>query len=172
MKRDWLWDRDVTLGKIKKIFGNPSDPEYVRWAALLLSRKNIPREVFSEYLNKLDFCRHWLQIKRRMRKDFWNNPRIEFWQAVYESLLGRYKGKKIFIRQKRKVHDELCREAGDSVRNLRLERGFTQKVLADRLGVSQQLVSRIENGYENISLVTLGNIFKKFGVKIKLTMER
>lgn len=172
MKRDWLWDRRASLRKIKKIFGNPDSPEYIRWASLLLSRKNVPKEVFSEYLNPLDFYRQWSKIKRRMKKDSWNNPRIEFWQAVYENLAEKYKGKQILIRQKKEIPNELCREVGNLVKSLRQGKGFTQKAIAGRLGVSQQLISRIENGYENISLVTLVNIAEKLGVKVKLTMER
>lgn len=172
MKRDWLWDRRTSLRRIRQIFGNPDSPEYIRWAALLLSRKNIPKEIFSEYIEPLDFCRRWPQIKRLMRKDSWNNPRIEFWQAVYENLMQRYKGKQILIRQKKGVPNGLCREAGDLVKNLRIKSGITQEDLAHRLGVSQQLVSRIEKGYENISLVTLGKIARQFAVKVKLMMER
>lgn len=173
MRRDWLWDRRTSLRKIRRIFKNTQEPEYDRWAALLLSRKNVPKEVFREYLDPIDFCRKWIQIKRIMRKDSWNNPRIEFWQAVYENLLEKYrgKGKQILIRQKKKIRDELCRKVGKLIKNLRKKMGFTQKILAEKLGVSQQIVSRIEKGYENISLVTLGNIAKKLGVRVRIKFE-
>jgi hypothetical protein len=82
MEKDWLWDRKISETTLKMVFKNPFDPQYIKLVTLLLSRKNIPREVFGDYTNPLDFCRNWNKIKREMRRDSWNNPRIEFWQAI------------------------------------------------------------------------------------------
>ncbi len=47
---------------------------------------------------------------------------------------------------------------------LREKMGWTQAGLAKRMGVSQQLISRIESGAENISLETLVKFFDILGV--------
>jgi len=79
MNKDWLWDRNISPKQAQKILGNPEHPKFIALAALLLSRKNIPREVFRDHLKPRDFCCYWNEIKKRMRKDAWQSPRIGFW---------------------------------------------------------------------------------------------
>ena len=45
---------------------------------------------------------------------------------------------------------------------------LTQKQLADKLGVKQQLVSRIESGANNITLDTLIRILTALGIALKV----
>ena len=53
---------------------------------------------------------------------------------------------------------------GDNIRTLRLEKGMTQKEIADRLFVTAQAVSRWENGEVEPSLSTITELAKIFGV--------
>lgn len=57
MKRDWLWDRKISLTKAKKILTKPDHPKFIALAALLLSRKNNPKEVF-QILSPDHFCQN------------------------------------------------------------------------------------------------------------------
>jgi len=43
--------------------------------------------------------------------------------------------------------------------------GFSQKELAQKLRISQQIISRIESGRENISLLTLEKVAAALGKK-------
>ncbi len=168
--KDWLWDRKVNISEVKSILKNPNSREFVVFASLLLARKNNPREVFKEYLDPLLFCRHWQKIKGRMRKDKWNHERIIFWQEIYNKLKNRYRTQGIVFREKKgEVKGVICEKAGKMIRDIRKEEGLSQKALADKLGVSQQLISRIENGKENISLITLDNILRALGRELKIT---
>lgn len=171
MNRDWLWDRKISEKHALRILREPQHPQFISLSSLLLSRKNSPQEVFRNYLKPENFCRHWTEIKRSMRKDAWNNPRIEFWQAVYERLLEKYrvKGTKIFPKRKTKVTNEFCLLVGEKIKLLRKQRNLTQKMLAERLNISQQMISRIESGRENISLITLRKIIDELGAKILIT---
>ena len=47
---------------------------------------------------------------------------------------------------------------GDSMTEARLKRQMTQKALAEKMGITSMLVSRIENGHSNITLKTLQRI--------------
>ena len=167
--RDWLWDRNIPLKKAKNILKHPFNKRFANLAALLLARKNNPQEVFKAYLKPGDFVTNWNSIKRDMRKDDWNNPRIEFWQAIYEKLRKKL-GKRGLPVQKRgeypKSRKELCQLVTDKIRAVRKERGFTQGEIAKRLGISQQLISRIESGKENVSLLTLKKIVDGLGAKL------
>lgn len=167
MNRDWLWDRNISAADARKILSNPEHPKFIPLAALLFSRKNVPGEVFRGYMEPRYFCRYWNKIKQRMRKDAWGSPRIGFWQAVYEKLLEKYRGTAL-VRAKAEPISEFCLSIGSRLKLLRKQRNLTQCQLADRLEVSQQLISRIESGRENISLLTLKKITDKLGARIEL----
>lgn len=107
-----------------------------------------------------------------MRKDKWASQRIIFWQAIYEKLFERYRKKGIkFKERKEEVRDDLCKEAGEEIRRIRKEKGLSQKALAKKLGISQQLISRVEKGKENISLITLKNMVKVLGKKTRISFR-
>lgn len=169
MKRDWLWDRKVSLKDAKKILKNKNHKDFIFLASLLLSRKNEPKEVFKEYIEPIVFCKFWSKIKKNMRKDKWANQRIIFWQAIYEKLREKYKEQGIKIKEKSKiVSSELCLRVGEQIKNIRKDQSLSQKALAKKLGVSQQLVSRIEKGRENVSLNVLNDIIRVLKKKINI----
>ena len=172
MSRDWLWDRRISDYKVKHILSNPTDKEFISLAALLLTRKNSPPEVLKKYISPLIFCRFWPRIKKRMREDSWNNPRIEFWQAIYEKVLEKLRGKGVSIKLKRqKKTDKLFAEIGNQIKKMRLEKGMTQMDLAKKLNISQQIISRVEKGRENLSLDTLRKFATQLGGKIRLEIK-
>ncbi len=168
--QDWLWDKNIPLSKIIKILKDEGDLQFVEIAALLLSRKNTPKEVFDQWLGKKCFCRNWLKIKKKMRKNAWNDPRIIFWQAVYEKTLKMYKEKGIVIRSVKSVSepDSLCFEVGSALKETRKKYGLTQKELAQKLKISQQVISRIESGKENPSLITIKKIADALNMKVSI----
>ena len=171
MKKDWLWDRRLSITKVKGILKDPDSPRFVEFAALLLSRKNIPKEIFGLYVTPLVFCKNWHRIKRQMRKDRWNDPRIEFWQQIYNVLLDKYRKKGVIIRETKKIYiDPLCKHIGNQIRKIRKQKKLTQVELAKKAGISQQIISRIERGEENISIATLKGITNALKVKVNLKL--
>lgn len=167
----WLWDRKTSDAEARKILKNPGSGKFITLAALLLSRKGGPKEVFKHYLDPLIFCKHWNHIKREMRKDKWDEPRIVYWQAVYEVLSEKYRKKGIVFRKEvPQIKEPLCRETGKRISDIRREQNLSQKELAKKIGVSQQLISRIEKGGENISLVTLANIAHALNKKVEISL--
>lgn len=161
LKRDWLWDKKISIEKARAILKKPNDGHFLSLAGTLLSRKNTPKEVFKYYLKPINFVRNWPGIKRQMRKDNWNDPRIEYWQAIYEAVKEKYEKKGVSFKKEiffAGIKDVFCKTIGDKIRSARKEKGYTQSVLAAKLKISQQIISRIENGRANISLVTLKKI--------------
>ena len=169
-KTNWLWDRKIGEQKAKIILNNPKNKHFLSLAGILLSRKNTPKEVFKNYLKPIDFLQNWQKIKKQMRKDSWANPRIEFWQAIYEKLREKYKKNGVLNREicPVKPKNEFCGAIAEKIKAIRKQKGITQSSLAKKLKVSQQMVSRIEKGKENISLLTLKNIVDGLGAKLHL----
>ena len=167
-KKDWLWDRKTSIAEAKKALKNPQNEKFILMASLLLARKIDAQEVFKEYINPLLFCKYWLEIKKRMRQDKWAQDRIFFWQAIYEKLLEKYQKKGIsFKKHKEIIKDELCEAIGHKIQAIRKEKLLSQKELAHKAHLSQQLVSRIERGEENISLITLKKLSSALDRKIE-----
>jgi len=171
MKDNWLWDRKMRDAAAKKILKAPDSAKFVDLAALLLARKNEPREVLKDYLDPLVFCRYWPRIKRKMRQDRWGEPRIIFWQAIYEKLADRYRERGVIFKKEDSIKEPLLAETGTKIKEVRHRLGHSQKALAKKMGVSQQLISRIEKGGENVSLVTLTNIARAMGKRVEIVFE-
>ncbi|MDP2921575.1 MAG: helix-turn-helix transcriptional regulator [Candidatus Omnitrophota bacterium] len=171
MKKDWLWDRKISISESKKILKNPEDVKFILMASLLLAREADPGEVFGDYLDPIIFCKNWQKIKRRMAQDKWANPRIIFWQAIYEKLLDKYRKEgTCFIRNKDVTPmDSACVAIGREIRKVRKEKGLSQDEIAEKAGVSQQLISRIEKGRENISLITLKKISGALNRRVEIS---
>ena len=169
MTADWLWDRKISAAQAKKILNSPEHKDFILLAALLFARKNNPKEIFNVYIKPSVFCAYWAVIKKRMRRDKWNEPRIIFWQAIYENLKERYRKQgKMFRKGRAVAKDPLCENTGREIRDIRRGMGLSQKDFAKKIGVSQQLISRIEQGRENVSLGTLDNISRALGKELRI----
>jgi DNA-binding XRE family transcriptional regulator len=169
--RDWLWDRKISLRQARQVLREPANDNFLSLAGLLLARKNTPQEVFRHYLRPQDFLLNWRRIKIEMRKDNWNNPRIAYWQAVYDKLRVKYKKKISSLgraAEAAKARNEFSRKIGERLRAVRRQKGLTQSEVAKRLKVTQQLISRVEKGGENISLRTLQNIVNGLGASLNV----
>jgi DNA-binding XRE family transcriptional regulator len=167
MKKPWLWNINKTEAEVKKILADPGHEGFVHYAALLFSRHTgLPKEIFPEYIRKEDFCRYWPAIKRRMRKDKWNDERIPFWDGVHDYLVREFKKKGVmFPKGKRQeaVRDPSREKAARQIRDRRRAQKMTQAELARKMGVKQQFVSKIESGTQNLSMSTLEKINRCLG---------
>lgn len=68
------------------------------------------------------------------------------------------------VQGRRWVAKSFLADEGDTVRTLRLRRGWSQSQLASELGTSQSHVARIERGTENLSLDTCRRLCSALGV--------
>ena len=155
-----------------KILKNPKGERFVEIAALLLSRNNAPKEIFDRYLDKTIFVQQWARIKRQMRKNTWNDPRIIFWQAVYKKLAFEFKEKGVSIRltrQEEKI-DTLSQGIAEKIKTCRQDLDLTQNELAQKIGISQQIISRIEKGHNDMRLLTLEKIAQGLGKEVSIEL--
>ena len=160
MSKAWQWDVRRSDEEIRRILKNPKDSNFLHYAALLLARSNVPKEVFGGYLNKEHFCREWQNIKRRMRKDKWDLGRIQFWEEIYRHVKEDLKAKGLVLRRpvSQPAENSLRVRMGRRIKGARRLKKMTQADLAQGSHLTQQFVSRIEQGVENVSLDTLERI--------------
>ncbi len=160
MNPDWLWDRKISIAKIQKILKDPQGERFVEIAAILLSRNNAVKEVFEEYLDQETFVKNWNRIKRQMRQNAWNDLRIIFWQAVYGKLADGLKKEGIAIRpaKQQEEPDGLSQHIAQLIKESRQGMNLTQSELAERIGISQQIISRVEKARADVRLLTLEKI--------------
>lgn len=169
MAADIFWDRKTTKQEAQGILKNDSDPRFTEYASLVLSRVGKPKEVFNTYLDKMIFLKNWRKIKRRMRKDSWNDTRIIFWDEVYNVLSQDID--KSELKERREPASEEAKRVGEIIKKARQKKQLSQKELAQAAGMSQQLVSFLENGYFNVSLSTLKKILDVLELEFSITQK-
>ena len=60
-------------------------------------------------------------------------------------------------------------ELGETIRDLRKQKGFSQESLAKKSSISRATLSKLENGYiANISIVTINHILSLLGYEIDI----
>jgi transcriptional regulator with XRE-family HTH domain len=64
--------------------------------------------------------------------------------------------------------DDLLTRLGDRIRKLRKSRGWTQVVMAEKVGLDRSFIADVERGKRNISILNLDIIAKGF----KLSLSR
>ena len=170
MPADIFWDRKTTKQEALNILKNAADPRFAEYASLVLSRVGKPKDVFGTYLSKISFLKNWRKIKRRMRKDSWNDKRIIFWDEVYDVLSQGIDRKQ--FKEKRSAVSEEARNIGAIIKGARQKKQLSQKELAQASGMSQQLVSFLENGYFNVSLSTIKKVLDVLELEFSITRKR
>ncbi len=155
MKTNWLWDVRLTEMKISKILKDEKDPRFFIYAERLFSRVSDPKIAFS-FMPKHIFRRQWPAIKNRVKKDVWASKRVDFWQSVYKKIAD--------------IPSERIAVA-EQIACIRNEMGCTQKQMAQKLGVIQQYVSRLETGRENLTVDTLKNIADILGKRLNIVIS-
>ena len=73
----------------------------------------------------------------------------------YKSL---FKDVRNFSAFKRGYEKEMLREFAEAIRLLRTKNGYSQKDVAKRAGTKQQVISKLENGVDDIKLSTFFRI--------------
>lgn len=171
MKINWLWDSRLRESKAREILKDENHPKFGIYAEKLFSRVNNPKVVFS-IVDKLTFCKKWPGIKKRIRKDRWLRYRVVFWQTIYERVLEGLKEQGIKIREPREVKIPPERmKLAQEIKDIRVKSGYTQMDMAKKLGVIQQYISKIENGYENFSVDALKRIADVFDRKLVIGLS-
>jgi len=72
--------------------------------------------------------------------------------------------------EEEKVFVEAMSQIGGQLMAYRKKYNLTQKELAEKLGISQSMVSKIETGEKNVSVKVLAKIVAALGGKLKISL--
>jgi len=159
--KKYFWEyNSKAIKETEKILRNPEHPQFVTKVYTFLSRCDKPQEVFT-LINKEDFIRNWPKIRR-----YWTRRRQAedfryWWESIYESLLKKKGIKKI----KKSYPQSELKKIGMLLRDKRIEKGYSQKDLAIKVGLRQPDISKIEKGKVNLTLETLIRLCKVLDIK-------
>ena len=171
MKINWLWDTRLNEQEVKNILKDPSNPRFPIYVGKLISRVEKPEVVFN-FINRVDFCRKWPVIRKRLEKDAWSRNKLVFWQEQYkkERELLQEQGLKLRVRRETAYIPERINIA-QILTKQRKQAGYTQEQLAEKLGVIQQFISRVESGQENVCIGTLKRFAEVFHKRLIIEIK-
>ena len=168
IRKNWYWDLNLPESKIKKILAREDDPRFVKIAGTLLSRVEDPAQVFN-LMSPAAFCRRWHALEREIQSDEWNKAKAAFWKATYLRLSKELRDKGEKIRKPEVIErDAFDRALIEKVKQCRRTAVMSQKELAQFMGYSQQFISGIETGRENIGVEFLKKLARVTGQRIDL----
>lgn len=171
MKINWLWDSRLSEEEVKKVLKDENNPRFNIYLRKLLSRASDPQMVFN-LVERVLFCKRWPVVKKQMQKNKWLDSKVVFWQTIYQRVYKRLKERGIKVRQHEDKEISLDREkVAEQIKDIRIKLGYSQKDLANKLGVVQQYISKIENGRENISIDSLKKIANVLGKKVIIKLS-
>jgi len=169
MNENILWDKKISAYEAKNILKDENNQKFIYLASTILSRTNDVKNVFSDYLDKILFCRNWNRIKNRMRKNKWNDRNIDFWNEIYKVVRKTIKPSLLKIsKHGTKPVKPKVKKIGDSLRDARKRAKLTQKELSAQTNLSQQTISALEKGRVNFSFETLIKILDTLNLQIAL----
>lgn len=68
--------------------------------------------------------------------------------------------------------EDLLTRLGDRIRKLRRARGWTQAVMAERVGIDRSFLADVERGKRNVSILNLELIAKGFKLSLSQLFSR
>ena len=135
-RRNWHWDLNMPLKKIKQIFAREDDLRFSRLAGTLLARVQDPKQVF-EWITPAAFCRRYQSIENEIKSDEWTKERAAFWKATYLRLSRELHEKGERIRKPEIIKlDAFDRALIEKVKQCRKAAVMSQKELAQFMGYS------------------------------------
>ena len=66
---------------------------------------------------------------------------------------------------------DIKQQVGKLIRETRKAKGFTQKELGEKIGVTEATLSRFENGNQNLTLETLQRLSEAFQTNLTVNFE-
>lgn len=152
------------LKETEEILKNPGHQRFPERFVVVLSRCDNPKEIFS-IVPKEEFVKSWPKVKNYWRRIARTSDFRDWWQTIYEEITQNVTAKSKPIGKSSSISLKL----GRVIRDRRIQKGWTQKELAQMVGMKQPDISKIEEGQKNITIETLASLSSVLAItKIEL----
>jgi DNA-binding Xre family transcriptional regulator len=157
----YFWDlNEHALRETKRALEDPRHPQFAQRMVTLLSRCEKPKELF-QILSKDKFLEAWPAVRTYWLRRERQSEQRNWWETLYERLLEKtQRGRPI-----KGQPGMLFRKFGMNIKEKRLAKGLSQKQVALQTGLTQPIISDIEEGKKNITLFTLLRLCKVLDIK-------
>jgi DNA-binding transcriptional regulator YiaG len=146
--------------------------QYRRYKAMEKKEKNFDQTIYKNNYNKENYDRTTLMLPKGGKEKLKKKAASQG-MSVNEyviNLINTYEdGSTDADERNERKHEGI--NIGENIKKARKEAGFTQKELADRLGVYQKDVSRWENGNRKVEAEALASICRALGVSADKLLE-
>lgn len=158
----YFWDLNPqALMETSRALKNPEHPQFAERMVTLLTRCDQPKELFSA-VPKETFLKAWPKIRSAWIKRIRQSDQRSWWETMYEQLAEAADKKNLPAKGEPSVH---FAKFGMLLKAKRLDAGLSQSQLAKRTGLAQPVISQIEEGRKNITLLTLIRLCKVLDIK-------
>lgn len=157
----YFWDlNEAALKETARILRNPKHPLFPQRMTTLLSRCDQPKALFAILPRQL-FVEAWPAIRAYWVRQARQSDARDWWETLYERLVERERPTAITVKG---GSPTAFRTVGRLIREARLAKGMSQQQLAFRVRMRQPDISRVEEGKQNITLLTLMRLCKVLGL--------
>lgn len=176
---DWMPD-SLSEASVRSVLDDPGHEQFTVLAAKLLEATEDLDEV-TRWLDRSLLVRHFRRIRSSMGRTGTAGRRLRYWERrLSEGEPGDDRPRDLDQRElltdarDEEVDDSgpsSSVQVGETIRRLRERKGLTQAELGDRLGVSRQAISKVEQGRENVTVRRLERIMRALNYRLRFRLE-
>lgn len=157
----YFWDlKEEALKEALHALKDPHHPQFSQRMVTLLSRCDKPKELFG-VLPKDKFVKAWPQIRAYWLKRERHSENRDWWETIYEQFIET----RNTLATVKSAPSRILLTVGQILKEERIQKGLSQKQLAHQTGLTQPVISQIEEGKKNITFFTLVRICKVLDIK-------
>lgn len=175
---DWMPD-SLSEASVRSVLDDPGHEQFTVLAAKLLESTEDLDQV-TRFLDRSLLVRHFRRIRSSMGRTGTAGRRLRYWERRLSEGdpaddRPRDRDQRELLTDARDEEDASAPsssvEVGETIRRLRERKGLTQAELGDRLDVSRQAISKVEQGRENVTVRRLQRIMRALNYRLRFRLE-
>ncbi len=153
-KNYFWWMNEKAAQEAEEVIRDPAHPLFINHIFNVLSRNDHPKEIFC-LISMEQFIEQWPKIRNYWNKKATSPDFKAWWETVYEQAVT--KGRKT---TEDKNYGKDIKKIAETIRNVRIEKGWNQSDFARRVGMTQPDISLLEKGKKNMTIQSLIRIWR------------
>lgn len=180
-RADWMPD-SLSPRTVREVLDDPGHEQFPVLAARLLESTEDLDEV-TRYLDRDILARHFRRIRISMGRTGEARVRRHYWErrldeGIVDSGEVSREGEQTSLlsgatdrSSESESGPSSAVQVGRTIRRLRERQGLTQAELGERLNVTRQAISKVEQGRENVTVERLQRIMRALNYRLRFNLE-